>query len=82
MVFTSMGLLFGLSNITDKLLALEMKKVVQVSKIALALVLFADATRIRVRDLVKSANLPARLFGIGMPLTIILGTALAIFCSR
>ena len=77
MVFTVIGLLFGLSNTTDGPLALNMKTVILISEIALALVLFTDATRIRVRELIKGATLPARLLGIGMPLTIILGTILA-----
>jgi NhaP-type Na+/H+ or K+/H+ antiporter len=45
-----------------------------ISEIALVLVLFTDATRIGLRAVTKGESLPARLLGIGMPLTIIVGT--------
>lgn len=45
-----------------------------ISEIALVLVLFTDATRIGLRAVTKSENLTDRLLGIGMPLTIIVGT--------
>jgi NhaP-type Na+/H+ or K+/H+ antiporter len=43
-------------------------------EIALILLLFSDATRIRLRSLWKAPRLPIRLLGIGMVLTIITGT--------
>ena len=46
-----------------------------VAEITLALLLFADAARIDVRSLRRDADLPGRLLGIGMPLTILLGMA-------
>jgi sodium/hydrogen antiporter len=46
-----------------------------VAELTLALLLFADAARIDVRSLRGDADLPARLLGIGMPLTILLGIA-------
>ncbi|MFC2053753.1 cation:proton antiporter [Chloroflexota bacterium] len=45
-----------------------------ISEIALVLVLFTDATRIGLRAVTKGESLPTRLLGIGMPLTIIVGT--------
>ena len=47
----------------------------------LALVLFCDASRIDLKHLRRSVGVPARLLGIGLPLTIALGaiTAAAIF---
>jgi NhaP-type Na+/H+ or K+/H+ antiporter len=46
-----------------------------VAELTLALLLFTDAARIDVRSLRSHADLPGRLLGIGMPLTILLGMA-------
>lgn len=43
----------------------------------LALVLFGDASRVRVRSLRRDVALPARLLSIGLPLTILVGVAVA-----
>jgi NhaP-type Na+/H+ or K+/H+ antiporter len=48
-----------------------------VSEIALSLVLFADAASINLSVLRQNEGLPLRLLGIGMPLTIALGSASA-----
>lgn len=47
------------------------------TEITLSLVLFVDATRIPLRALHKAERLPARLLGIGLPLSIALLTGLA-----
>ena len=47
------------------------------AEVALALVLFADASRVNVRQLRADLALPVRLLGIGLPLTIGAGAALA-----
>jgi sodium/hydrogen antiporter len=47
------------------------------AEITLVLVLFSDASRVRLRDLRADAGLCLRLLGIGLPLTIGLGTLLA-----
>jgi NhaP-type Na+/H+ or K+/H+ antiporter len=44
------------------------------AEITLAVVLFGDAARVRVRELFGDAALPGRLLGIGLPLTMVLGT--------
>ena len=44
----------------------------------LVLVLFSDASRVRLRDLQTDMGLCLRLLGIGLPLTIGLGTLLAL----
>lgn len=44
-----------------------------VAEVALAFVLFSDAAGVDIRSLRTSDKLPARLLGIGMPLTIVLG---------
>ena len=43
----------------------------------LAVVLFADASRIKPRELRREFGVPVRLLGIGLPLTIALGALLA-----
>ncbi len=47
------------------------------AEVTLAIVLFADASRVNVRALRADAALPARLLGIGLPLTIGAGAATA-----
>ena len=47
------------------------------AEITLALVLFADASRVNVKALRADVSLPARLLGVGLPLTIGAGTAVA-----
>jgi sodium/hydrogen antiporter len=47
------------------------------AEITLALVLFADASRVNVKALRTDMTLPARLLGIGLPLTIGAGAAVA-----
>ena len=47
------------------------------AEITLALVLFADASRVNVRALRADAAIPLRLLGIGLPLTIVAGAAAA-----
>src|SRR5208283_4268804 len=58
---------FGLHSSTIRSLA----------EVTLALFLFADASRVNVRALRSDAALPARLLGIGLPLTIGAGAATA-----
>ena len=54
-----------------------------VAEITLALVLFSDASRVNAKTLLADAGIPARLLGIGLPLTIGAGaaTAAALFSS-
>jgi NhaP-type Na+/H+ or K+/H+ antiporter len=51
--------------------------VLLVSEIALAIVLFTDAASTNLTSLRQNEALPLRLLGIGMPLTIVLGTVVA-----
>ena len=48
------------------------------AEITLALVLFTDASRIQLKQLRREYNLPVRLLGLGLPITIALGTILAL----
>ena len=49
------------------------------AELTLILVLFTDASRINLQLLRKQHDLPVRLLGIGMPLTVILGTLAAMW---
>src|SRR5271165_1645905 len=49
------------------------------AEVTLALVLFSDASRVRLRDLRGDMGLCVRLLGIGLPLTMALGTLLALW---
>lgn len=49
-----------------------------VAELTLALILFIDATTIRLKTLVKEKGIPFRLLLIGLPLTMLTGTLLAI----
>ena len=48
-----------------------------ITELTLALLLFADASSVRVADIRQDASLPIRLLVIGLPLTIVFGTLLA-----
>ena len=56
---------------------LDSHTVLLVGEIALAIVLFTDAASTNLSSLRQNQALPLRLLGIGMPLTIVLGTAVA-----
>lgn len=76
MVFVAVGLLFG-PEATDLVdLGLEIEGVELVGEVTLAVLLFADASRINARQLRREYMLPARLLGIGLPLTVALGTGI------
>jgi NhaP-type Na+/H+ or K+/H+ antiporter len=49
------------------------------AEVTLILVLFSDAANIDLAQLRRDHNLPVRMLGIGMPLTIVLGAAAALF---
>jgi len=58
-------------------LQLHSSTIRSVAELTLALLLFADASRVNARTLAADAAIPARLLGIGLPLTIGAGAALA-----
>lgn len=55
----------------------EAASVQMLAELTLALVLFSDASRVRVRQLQHDVWLPVRLLGVGLPLSMILGGLLA-----
>ncbi len=48
------------------------------AEITLVLVLFTDASRIQLKLFRREYSLPLRLLGLGLPITIILGTVMAL----
>ncbi|MBV8234692.1 MAG: cation:proton antiporter [Acidimicrobiia bacterium] len=75
--FAVMGLAVTHGPVTLIHIDLRSSTVRQLAEITLAVVLFCDASRVNVRALLADAALPARLLGIGLPLTIGFGTAVA-----
>jgi sodium/hydrogen antiporter len=76
-VFVAAGFVFGPAVLGLVEFGLDTHTVLLVSEIALSLVLFTDAASINLSLLRQNEGLPMRLLGIGMPLTIALGTASA-----
>ena len=74
MLFVGFGLLAG-SAVADAIDVSGTSSAVRaLAEGTLAVVLFADASRIDLRQLRRGAAVPERLLGIGLPLTIALGT--------
>lgn len=70
MFFILAGILLGPDVVGVIDLGLTSETGLVVAEVALVIVLFADAARIDLRALRENEGLPARLLGIGMPLTI------------
>ena len=77
MIFTTAGILLYFIMPDQFAEVPKVKPVLQLMEIALAVVLFTDGTRIKVRELIGSATLPGRLLVIGMPLIILAGSIAA-----
>ncbi len=75
--FVVLGLVVTHGPITLVHFNLHSSTIRSVAEVALALVLFADAARVNARQLRADLALPVRLLGIGLPLTIGAGAALA-----
>lgn len=77
MAFVLIGLLLGPLVIGDVTVGPASATVRTLAEVALAVVLFADASRIKPHVLREYA-VPLRLLGIGLPLTIVAGALIAI----
>jgi sodium/hydrogen antiporter len=77
MVFVAFGLLVGPEALDRIDVSSTSSAVRTLAEATLALVLFADSSRIDLRRLRHRAGVPVRLLGIGLPLTIALGSAIA-----
>src|SRR5215211_7284956 len=76
-VFVVAGLVLGPAGVGLAEFQLDGHTVLLVGEIALAIVLFTDAASTNLSSLRQNEALPLRLLGIGMPLTIVLGTVVA-----
>jgi sodium/hydrogen antiporter len=76
-VFVVAGFVLGPWGLGLVEFKLDDHNVLLVSEIALAIVLFTDAASTNLSSLRQNEALPLRLLGIGMPLTIVLGTIVA-----
>ncbi len=78
MVVVGLGVLAGplvLDSLTASPTSLTVRRLAEAT---LALVLFSDASRIDLRALRREASLPTRLLGIGLPLTVVVGSLAAL----
>src|SRR5436305_161648 len=77
MVFMVIGVLVGPLVADEIKLAPTNETVRTLAEATLAVVLFSDASRIKLRALRHDFAVPLRLLGVGLPLTIILGAVVA-----
>ncbi|MRR57296.1 MAG: sodium:proton antiporter [Deltaproteobacteria bacterium] len=75
MIFMTAGFLLGPGVSSLLPLSFETEGMKTLTEVTLAVLLFADASTLDLRQLRHDKALTARLLGIGMPLTMLLGTA-------
>jgi NhaP-type Na+/H+ or K+/H+ antiporter len=78
MIFVAIGLLVSPDGLDFIPLSASSELVLVFAEIALVLILFSDAARINFTTLKGNRNIPSRLLGIGLPLTIFFGAVVAI----
>jgi NhaP-type Na+/H+ or K+/H+ antiporter len=77
MVFVAAGTLLGPAVLNVLPLAVTDEVVLTVTELTLALLLFSDASTVRLREVEGDAGLPSRLLFVGLPLTIVAGALVA-----
>ncbi len=77
MVFMTAGLLLGPSVLNVLPFRIGDEAALTLTELTLALLLFADASTVRLREVEGDVQLPGRLLTLGLPLTIALGTLVA-----
>jgi sodium/hydrogen antiporter len=77
MIFVAAGVVLGRSVTGQLHVTLTSESILVVVELTLALLLFADASTVRLREVEGDARLPGRLLLVGLPLTIALGTVVA-----
>ncbi len=78
MLFTGLGIIVGSAGLGwVDYSSLDVGLVGALAEATLLLVLFTDAIRIDIHRLRKHADLPARLLGLALPVTLLAGTAVA-----
>ena len=76
-VFVTVGAILGPAALNLLPFSLSNQAVLTVTELTLALLLFSDASTVRLRDVEGDSGLPSRLLFVGLPLTILLGAVLA-----
>lgn len=79
MIFVTFGLLLSTFAVDVLDLSADNAIISLVSELTLVLVLFSDASRIKVGNLRNEHTIPTRLLVIGLPLTIIFGALIAVW---
>jgi NhaP-type Na+/H+ or K+/H+ antiporter len=79
MVFVAAGTILGPGVLGVFPASLSNKAILTITELTLALLLFSDASTVRLRDVEGDATLPTRLLFIGLPLTVIAGAVVAHF---
>ncbi|EKE44897.1 NhaP-type antiporter [Oceaniovalibus guishaninsula JLT2003] len=74
MMFAGIGLLLGPMILNVVRIPMQDETVKRVAELTLVVALFTDSVRINVKRLRRFHSLPIRLLGIGLPLTMVLGT--------
>ena len=77
MVFVALGILMGSGGLDITDIAVETPAVTIVAELTLGVLLFADASTVRFRDVQGDVAIPLRLLGIGLPLTMVAGAVVA-----
>ena len=77
MVFVAAGTILGPGVLGVFPASLSSKVILTITEFTLALLLFSDASTVRLRDVEGDASLPGRLLFIGLPLTVAAGAVAA-----
>jgi NhaP-type Na+/H+ or K+/H+ antiporter len=77
LIFATAGYLLGNPDWGPMPVDVEAASIHIVAEVTLALLLFADAARVNLRELRADAALPVRLLGIGLPLSVAAGAVIA-----
>jgi NhaP-type Na+/H+ or K+/H+ antiporter len=77
MVFVAAGAILGPGGLDVVPFSLTNETVLTITELTLALLLFSDASTVRLRDVEGDTGLPRRLLFVGLPLTIVAGALLA-----
>jgi sodium/hydrogen antiporter len=76
-VFVATGAILGPSGLNVLPVSLSSETVLAITELTLALLLFSDASTVRLHDVEGDASLPNRLLFVGLPLTVVAGALVA-----
>jgi sodium/hydrogen antiporter len=77
LLFTAAGYLLANPDWGPLSVEYEAPSIHVIAELTLALLLFADASRVSIAEVKRDARFPARLLGLGLPLSVVLGSLLA-----